>query len=276
MLALGAFCACSTASRPSPHAPTPDLVPPPGDPVARLSGGAPPFFLSDHLTGAEYTEIRPDGTYRTLSREHMFVGETDAGRWRQTGSGELLLCSAYQYRYVSAPPLWIVVGSVERYAGLAGMRDTIRTNLAQNAGPSFLTKSLEAMSIESDDFGNPETPREALASLAREIDAYLASGDENLFHTWPRTYAGHVYLDPAWTIPSGARDAEGVHGLHDDLDHGRPSLAVVAIDEATFAASTSSPQPFMFHKELNGCVGAAVEPRDLKGTRIDARCRDFR
>ena len=275
LLATAVLCACSSGPRPPPPAAASEPPPPAGDPIARLTGDASFFFLSDHATGAEYTELRPDSTYRTISREHMFVGETDAGRWRQTNRGELLLCSEHQYRYISAPPLWVVVGRPDRYAALPELRTRIRTNLAHHSGSSFLTKSLEEMGIESEDFGSADTSRDALVSLAAAIDAYLASGDENLFRTWPRGYGARVYLNPSWTIPSDPADPKLLRAIHDDLDRGSAGLAVLRIDESTFSSSTASAQPFVFYPEMNDCVGKAVKPRDLKGLRVEPRCRSF-
>ncbi len=245
----------------------------PGDPIAQLPSGQALFFESNHGTGATFTEFRPDGTYRTVSREHMFVGESDAGRWRQRATGELLLCSEYEYRYISAPPLWIVVGSPERYASLRTMREALHQKLATRDA-TFVTKDLEAIGVESDDFGAARTPRAAVVRIAEEMDRYTASGDENLFRTWPRTYAGKLYIDHDWTIPRAVMDAEWSYEAHRDFDSQKAGLGLLNIDKATFDASTVHRERFVFFPEMNGCMaamngcaaGVRSSSRDAKGS----------
>ena len=44
------------------------------------------FFKAEGGVSAEYLRLAKDGTYRVISREHMFVALTEEGWWEQKGS----------------------------------------------------------------------------------------------------------------------------------------------------------------------------------------------
>jgi hypothetical protein len=41
------------------------------------------YFKEDHLTGADYLSLAPDGTYTVTGREHMGIWAIESGRWRR-------------------------------------------------------------------------------------------------------------------------------------------------------------------------------------------------
>jgi hypothetical protein len=54
------------------------------------------FFVLNGHTFMRLLRVRADGTFAVYSREHMYVGISDEGRWRQLDDGTLLLCSHYE------------------------------------------------------------------------------------------------------------------------------------------------------------------------------------
>jgi hypothetical protein len=44
------------------------------------------FFKAEYGTAADYLQLRMDGTYRVLAREHAGVMQTERGNWQQNGS----------------------------------------------------------------------------------------------------------------------------------------------------------------------------------------------
>jgi hypothetical protein len=255
------------------------------DAVVRLPAGRSLYFWENHGTGSEYTELRPDGTYRTISREHVGVGESDAGRWRQAADGELLLCSSHEFRYVEAPPLWIVVVGRSMRDRLPALRDAIRGHLAAHADAGFADEDIEhllpddgqrAPSINGEAYGRL-VGRGDLEALARAVDAYLTSGDENLFRTVPRTYRDAIYLDGSWEVPRDKPTADTLRSVHAEIEARQPLLTLPAIDEATFRDAVRTPQPFAFYPAMNDCPGREPrdDVRDAKAERVEARCRSF-
>jgi hypothetical protein len=49
-----------------------------------LSAGNALYFKEDHLTGADYLALAPDGSYTLTAREHMGVWVTESGRWSKS------------------------------------------------------------------------------------------------------------------------------------------------------------------------------------------------
>jgi hypothetical protein len=43
------------------------------------------YFKEDHLTGADYLALRPDGSYALKDREHMGVWASESGQWSRSG-----------------------------------------------------------------------------------------------------------------------------------------------------------------------------------------------
>ncbi len=255
------------------------------DPVYTLGRAQSSYFEENHGVGSQLTELRPDGTYRTIAREHMGVAEDDAGRWRQASNGALLFCSEYQFRFVQAGPLWVVVANQSIHDQLPALRDAIRARLAAHADAGFAPNDLE-WPFGGEDYSRPSidvevydrnVTRAELEALARAIDAYMASGDENFFWTTPRIHRGIVYLDASWQIPSRTHDAEYLYEVHRDIEHHVGGLALLAIDEARFRESIRSPQPFVFHTEMNDCVGRALRDAPLESDRprVEPRCKSF-
>ncbi|HEY1955132.1 MAG TPA: hypothetical protein VGH28_05955 [Polyangiaceae bacterium] len=250
------------------------------DAVAPLAADRAHYFWENHdYESGRFTELRAGGSYRTVSREHARVAESDAGRWRQGSNGDLLLCSSYRFRFVEAGPLWIIVDTEGVHDRLPELGGAIRAFLRAHAEPSFDSEEVERIegagtSVESTAYGRRVT-REELASLAGAIDAYLARGDENLFSTTPRRHRGTLYLAGAWDVPAPPRDAKSVSALELGIEHDDTTLAVPAIDETLFRESIARPQPFPAPFSLNVLPPAPVKMVDMKPERVTPRCASF-
>jgi hypothetical protein len=265
LLALTLLAACSSgAVHPTTNTPI--------DPTAyRLATTQPWYFASEWDVGAKFLELRTDGTYRTIDREHMGVGEDDAGRWRQTASGELLLCSSHVFANIDSGRLWIVVANAKQYGELPALAGTLRQLLATGR-PSFRYKEdvewplsagvedYQHPSINDEDFGK-DIERADLEALVRAIDAYRANGDQNLMRTTARSEGAAIYLDGSWELPHRAGEARE---------------RVRAVDQASFHAATHQTQPFIIHTEMNDCLHRELETiPDWKKDRLVAGCRSF-
>jgi hypothetical protein len=44
------------------------------------------YFKEDHLTGADYLALRPDGSYTLKDREHVGLFAAESGRWNSSGT----------------------------------------------------------------------------------------------------------------------------------------------------------------------------------------------
>jgi hypothetical protein len=54
--------------------------------VSLSAGNASRYFKEDHLTGADYVVLAPDGSYTLTGREHMGVSVEESGGWRKSGT----------------------------------------------------------------------------------------------------------------------------------------------------------------------------------------------
>ncbi len=59
----------------------------------RLPSAQDAFFAANNYTSTTLLHLRSDGTFAEYSREHMFIAVSDEGRWRQTGTSAVELCS---------------------------------------------------------------------------------------------------------------------------------------------------------------------------------------
>jgi hypothetical protein len=291
-------CASPVPPRPLPRAELPHAeLPPPlpaldplpvgvSDPAYRLPRERAFYFAQEGDVGARFIELRANGTYRTVDREHLGVGEDDAGRWRQAESGELHLCSEYRYGNIEAGPLWIVVATTKQYKELPEVARTLRSLTAKGAA-TFSSKDIEwplshgeqdyqHPSINNDAYGRDIT-RAEIDALARVIDAYMVGGNENLMRTVPRAHGEVVYLDGSWELPHTVHDEGELALIHRRLDAKEHTLwALPSIDEPAFRTATHRTQSFIIHTEMNGCVQHEVaELPDWKKEHLTPRCRLF-
>jgi hypothetical protein len=288
------IAACASPSAP-PAAPAvralPTIEPLPvgaSDPVYRLPPGQTFYFAYQFDVGAQFIELRSNGTYRTVDREHMGVGEDDAGRWRQAESGELYLCSEYTFANVYAGPLWMGVAGQDHFRDLPEVARMLRARLAAQPDATIPLKSIEwLLTHGAEDYHHPhifsdvysrDLTRVEVEAFAHAIDAYVTNGNENLMRTVPRVYREVVYLDGWWRVPPSAHGKDELDGVHSRLDTNAANKlwALPAIDENAFRIGTHMTQPFVVHTEANACIQHAVaDIPDDKKDRLIPHCRSF-
>jgi hypothetical protein len=54
--------------------------------VSVSAGSTSRYFKEDHLTGADYITLAPDGSYTLTGREHMGVSVEESGGWSKSGT----------------------------------------------------------------------------------------------------------------------------------------------------------------------------------------------
>jgi len=228
------------------------------------------YFMGDNYTSASFLELRSDGTFRSIDREHMFIGEGDAGRWAQTDNGTLFLCSEHRFQ-----PLWSgdahVFVDAESFPALPALREDVATLLATHDAGSFSEDTLKkALAPRSRELlgASKEATRADLEALLRQIDAYVGGGLANLERLQVREHRGIVYLlsDEPWMPEEGELVAQ-----LDTAPGQRPPYVLFRIDAQAFARETGTTQPFLYHPEMNACARErARQFHDMKPAKLDA------
>jgi hypothetical protein len=266
---LAALPIVGTPGEPPPSAP---FVFPKGESV---------YFFSDHLTGASLFEFRADGTFREISREHMFIAEWDAGSWSQQTNGEVLVCSRYRYSELGDASLHLSIGKAWEYARLPELQKDIASYLGAHADPMFPAELLEVDWPYGRTYGllgtwEEEFSRADLQAIHDGIPGYLERS--NLFRFEPRECGGCVYLLGGW--PADGLEDDGPRQLLRDCapKSGKCDVEYIPfrIDAERFAKEIGSRQPFVHFPEMNDIMGSTATLDDMKGEAIpEAKCGCF-
>lgn len=193
------------------------------------------YFRYDYITGSQYLEFRPDGTYRKIWREHMFVREDDHGTWSQAANGDVTLSSEVW------PVIWdgplAIHTSKESLSLLPHARELLISFLETHNQPFFSAQEVKQILQQGNGQADSLVPnlpvievkwemeisQEQLRGLLRALDTYLEREHQYVFHCTRQSPVSLVC---------------GLTGYE-------------SIDQNTFEEETGTTQPFIFFPELN-------------------------
>lgn len=230
---------------------------------AVLSSTRNSYFKHDGLTFSEYLHLRPDGTYRQITREHLYVEERDHGRWEQNRAGDLLLKSELHYHEIIYGKLWISLWHRERYETLPDLKQRIQQFILDNRSAEFPAKAIEAIreslipgqdKIKLGDiavFGSQSVNRKDLEGLLAAIDHFVGSDDKNVFSFKPLKYKSAVIFVEESRVPLTQKIIADElvrprHHSHRADRHGYEEVNIVR-----FTEEIKEMQPFLFFPEMN-------------------------
>jgi len=220
------------------------------------------YFKHDGLTFCEYLHLRPDGTYRQITREHLFVEERDHGCWEQNSAGELLLKSELHYHGIISGMLWISLWHRDRYETLPDLKQRIQQFMMDNRSAEFPAKAVEAIreslipgqeKIKLGDiavFGSQSVNRKDLEGLLAAIDHFVGSDDKNVFSFKPLKYkSAMIFVEESRVSLTQQIIADELarppHPAHRADRHGYGEVNVMR-----FTEETKETQPFLFFPEV--------------------------
>jgi hypothetical protein len=236
------------------------------------------YFSSDHLTGSEFMIFQRDGTYTEYNREHLFVAQSDSGRWIQKEDGKIWMCSDYQFKEIIYGERTINVYRKEKYDALPAFANALSSFLGANHSKRFSKSQLETLAAveftnDISELPNP-TPRKVIEDMSHAIRTYLESKQVNLYKSQTWSYKGKVFLigRKSWDPDKKQLKAE--------LDKGKGwlmvSFALSKIGADEFRKSISSTQPFIFFAEMNKLTeGSDEKIKDIRPTKIIPQCGEF-
>ena len=237
--------------------------------VYRIPSGQNVYFRSDHIVGKSYLCLRRDGTYQRIAREHMFVKESDRGKWSQADGGELTLVSEQHYRNVEAPPLSIFMWYPEAAQRLPFLKMSLERLLFEKRS-DFRASEIEeiekygyenCLSRISVDFPVEKVTRRQLKALLTQIDLFLGDDQKNHFHAVPMQYESATFL--VWRdaeIPPN-RNLENIKKQINSIekDGDNPVFIYCEIDRETFEREAKTTQDFIFYPEMNEAAATVKE-----------------
>lgn len=157
---------------------------------------------------SHYIELRGDGSYRRVVRGHLYLEERDRGKWQQNKVRKLLLRSDQHFRNISSDDLLISMWQRDRLKMLPDLRQRIQDFLTANPAQEFPAEEIEHISetgvsvdpqAKGSDIivlGSKRVNRSDLEKLLVAIDAFLPSGEKNLFALVPLEYkTATIFVD---------------------------------------------------------------------------------
>jgi hypothetical protein len=227
--------------------------------------------------------LRPDGTFAKYSRQHMFVGIDDEGRWRQSENGTVLLCSHYRYNLIEAGALAIALyeGDIPKLPALAVAIE--RQILAQPSKITFAPGDLRPIDLHSWlDFERALPPgsispriltldktasRTDLQALIAAIRVRLTNRDGNLTTLRLIRRAGLMWLSE----PNGDVEGELMEEFRRHTGGTFLSgVAPVTVDARVFEELLGTTQAFAHYPEMNVMVPRKAVLDDLRPERLQA------
>lgn len=221
------------------------------------------FFKHDGLTFSDFLQLRSDGSYRQIAREHLYTKEMDRGSWEQNDAGELILNSDLHFHNINSGQLFISMWHRDELKALPELKERIQTFLKSNHSLDFLAKDVERIKEASLSFdpktkigritvlGSKRVKRADLEGLLMGIDTFLSSDEKNLFAFVPLEYNRSIIFvedDRAQLAMKVVADelARPPHPSHHPDKHGYHE-----IDAARFHEEIKETQPFLFYPEMN-------------------------
>jgi hypothetical protein len=234
-------------------------------------GDEPPFLFSkDHdsvfrleaFTWSVYFHFGKDGTYRRITRHHLFVEEADRGTWKQDATGQIEVRSSIGAKTeVKSGPLRISVRDTEQLEALRPLEKDIGKFLAADKRDSYTRHEIEraCKSVAIKDRVEKVT-RKQLVELLDACKAYLKDDTKNRFHFVPIRYQKFVLLASSDCAPFGeyARTPDRVKQVADVFARMAqpgtpPSMVYVLVDTGPALQEMKTTQRFIFYPELNRC-----------------------
>ncbi len=252
------------------------------------------YFKSYSYTFSEYFQFNANGTYRKITREHMYVDESDHGTWRQDKSGELILTSQEHYRNIECASLCIGIWNAEGIKRLPLVKEYIKKLLDNSNVQAFTKEQIEARKlygkkhinkmllakfneqeltkelideIENTDFehSNPPliyvdyrveiVPRSDLNDLIKQIDEFLNDSEKKDFHATPMNYKGQTFL--LWKNAQTCSKQDLKETLAEiDKHNSETTLTHIytKIKGDIFQKESETTQEFIFYPEMNTCI----------------------
>ena len=249
--------------------------------VVHLPADRASHFYSDHLTGSSYIELKSDGTYREIAREHLGVWPIDEGTWNQNQEGILTLVSPVMCADVISPPLAVMVGRSEYIAGLPELKQAIQAFLNSSTAARFevpdyelylltdgenelgvrlgdLLESLGKLRVEVNFLLRREfISRAELEQLIGAIDRFLDDPEQRNCQAIPMRYKDRVFL--LW-LNCGTPQSRSLREICRAIDRAKPENQPIyhdfLIPEEQFEKGVKKPYPFKFYPEMNKITGA--------------------
>lgn len=166
------------------------------------------YLKHDGGTFSHYLELRADGSYRRVVQGHQYVEERDRGKWKQNDARKLLLRSDLHFRNINSGDLMIPMWHRDRLKTLPELRQRVRIFLKANRAKEFPAEAVERIretGVGSDSdmkgggimvLGAKRVHRSDVEKLVSEIDAFLSSGEKNLFTFVPVEYkTSTIFVD---------------------------------------------------------------------------------
>jgi len=226
---------------------------------SRIPDGRDIYYRHYAYTWSDYLHLRADGSYRQITRHHLYVEEKDRGKWAQDLKGDLLLKSDAHYHSIVSGDLRISVWHQDRLQTLPDLKERIRSFLKVNRSDTFPAEEVERIRERafSDDpklkigdisaSGVNPVKRNDLEGLLIAIDEFMTSDTKNVFVLKPLAYRSAViFVDEnrvsLTTIVIDQELAQPPHPAHTADKHGYQE-----IDAATFDEESKDTQPFLFY-----------------------------
>ena len=251
--------------------------------AARIGTGQETLFAFNGYTFMELIRLKPDGTFARYSRQHMFVGIADEGRWRQLENGTVLLCSHYQYNLIEAGALSVALheGDTSKLPALVSAIE--RQVFTQPSTIKFAPDDLKPIDLHSWlDFERALPPgsispriltldetasRTDLLALIAAIRVRLTNRDGTLTTLRLIRHAGLMWL-------GGPSDDVEMELMEEYRRHTGGAflsgVAPVTVDAKTFEELLGSTQAFVHHPEMNDVLPRRAELEDLRRERLQA------
>lgn len=246
----------------------------------QLAAGQDAFFALNGYTFMGLLRLRADGTFADYSREHLFVGIIDEGRWRQLDDGTLVLCSHYRHQPIEAGALRVWVRE-EDVAKLPALASALESRLDALPSKRRLTvRDLRPLVLRSwlwDRSGDDKAPagsitpaivgedktasRSDLVALTEAIRSRLANRDGALTRRRVRRVSGITWLaEPGYDAEKTLLEEYRRHQAGPFL----PGAAFVAVDADTFRDLLGTRQAFLFITEMNRVIPREAPLEDLR------------
>jgi hypothetical protein len=249
------------------------------------------FFAANNYTSTTLLHLRRDGTFAEYDREHMFIAVSDEGRWRQTATGGVELCSHYRFEEIRKGGLTVYVRP-EEAGGLLPLAAAIEERLSAIPGTGDLALGqlmpVVARWWRSEDAFGPAPPgglapdvmseekrasRADLRALAGAIRDYVNGRRGNLSFFVPRRYGDLVWLSHD-ASPLG-RQIVQQYREHKEGPF-LPGMVTVAVDAETFGSLLGTRQSFLHYPEMNVRIPRRALLDDLRRARVaEPQCAGF-